>query len=150
MTGNRARTLIFLLWLMLLANIYAADWRQTPICLREARVNSVTRLEFEGKLADILRQLPANSSLLMYTGDHVGALQQAGMPLRRVTTENNYHLWQNALNDPAGSADFIVAMSGDPVWQATQQRSRQLDAIGKVSVYGQPAAVIYKSKASIP
>ena len=126
--------------------MYAQNWKQSPICLREARVNSVTRLAFEGKLAGVLRKLPSNSSLLMYTGDHVGALQQAGIPLRRVTTENNYHLWQNALNNPAESADFIVAMQRDPVWRAVEQHSSQLEAIARVAVPGQPAAVVYKSK----
>src|SRR5205807_8752653 len=122
----------------------AQNWKQSPICLREGRVNSVTRLTFEGKLAGALRQLPANSSLLMYTGDHVGALQQAGIPLRRVTTENNYHLWQNALNNPAESSDFIVTMQGDPVWRAVEQHSSQFEAIARVAVPGQPDAVVYR------
>jgi len=145
MTADRFRIPALALWIALLAAMYAQNWRQSPICLREARVNSVTRLSFEGKLASILRQLPASSSLLMYTGDHVGVLQQAGIWLRRVTTENNYHLWRNALNNPAESADFIVAVQGDPVWRAVEQHNGQLETFATVEVPGQPAAIVYKS-----
>ena len=131
-----------------MGGIYIQSWRQAPICLREGRVNSITRISFEQRLAKVLRQLPPNSMLLMYTSDHVGALQQAGVALRRVVTENNYHLWQNALKDPAGAADFVVAMHGDPVWQATQQHSQKLQRVADISVSGQPVAVVYKSTAS--
>lgn len=133
--------------MLLLAGIYGAGWRQGPITLREARVNAVTRVALETRLADLLQRLPANASLLMYTGDHVGALEQAGVRLKRVTTENNYHLWQNALEHPAQSAEYVVAMTGDPVSEAVQRHGEGLQLVEAFYVPGQPAAAIYKSAA---
>src|SRR4051812_35882509 len=43
---------LFLTW------CYYGVWRETPICLREARVNSVDRIAIETKLAAELAQLP--------------------------------------------------------------------------------------------
>ena len=136
------------LWVVLLAAVYISAWRQTPITLQEARVNAVARVALETRLADVMKELPENSSLLMYTGDHVGALQQAGLPLRRVITENNYHLWQHALEQPARSAEYVIAMNGDPVWQAIQGHGEQLQVVSSFYVPGQPAATVYKSTAS--
>ncbi len=39
--------------------------------------------------------LPANSTLLMYLGEHVGALEQAGIPLRRMINEGNHRAWKH-------------------------------------------------------
>ncbi|HEV2730731.1 MAG TPA: hypothetical protein VGV15_11925, partial [Terriglobales bacterium] len=72
---------------------YASIWRD-PICRQEAWANSRTRIALERELAAYLKALPQGSTLLMYWGDHVGALQDAGIPLRRVINEGNHRVWK--------------------------------------------------------
>ena len=53
-------------------------------------------------------------------GDHVGALERAGIPLRQVINEGNHRtwmqpsdpqgLWERALENPQPYADFVVAL----------------------------------------
>ena len=79
----------------------------------------------ERELADFVKVLPPDSTLLMYLGNHVGALQQAGIPLRRVINEGNHRtwkqpadedgLWERALANPAQYADYVIAFEGDAV-----------------------------------
>jgi hypothetical protein len=130
---------------VLLFATYLQVERSVPICLREARVNSTTRIAFEQQLAAILTRLPPDAALLMYTGNHVGALESAGIPLRNAITESNYRIWQAALADPARYANFSIAMEGDPVWRAVHQHPAGLAAIAFIHVNGQPAAAIYES-----
>ncbi len=52
---------------LLLAANYWKVAEATPICLREARTNSVDRLRLESQLAAVLAGLPPHSTLLMYT-----------------------------------------------------------------------------------
>jgi len=140
--------------LAMVVGSYVWVWRAQPVCFREAWVNSRTRLALESELADRLRQLPPGSSILMYLGDHVGALQDAGIPLRRVINEGNHRtwkrpsdpdgLWERALADPSRYADYVVGMRGDPVWRAAQQQT--LEAMAQVEVPGQPPATIYRTR----
>src|SRR5437588_10880714 len=58
-------------------------WRAAPICLREARANSIARIAVESALAVEMKKLPPTSTLMMFTGTHGGALQRAGIPMRR-------------------------------------------------------------------
>ena len=134
-----------------LAASYAFVWRSQPICYREASVNSRTRIAFETELASNLNLLPHDSTLLMYSGDHVGAIQKAGIPLRRVINEGNHRpwekpadqngLWERALADPHQYVDYVVAMEGDPV--ALGVNRHDLASMVVVHTIGQPAATIY-------
>ena len=64
----------------------------------------------------------------MFLGEHVGALEQAGIPLQRVINEGNHRmwkrptdpdgLWERALANPAGYADYAMGFEGDEVWKA--------------------------------
>lgn len=130
----------------LLAVGYAQSWRSVPITLREARANSSTRIPFEESVAAQLRQLPADSTLLMFTGDHPGALQRAGIHLRQVVMESNHPQWENALTRPAAAADYVVAMRGDPVWQAVEKNPQGLTPVAIVRTTGQPEATLYRTK----
>ena len=133
---------------------YASIWRATPVSLKEAQVNMRTRNQLEADLAIWLRKLPPDSTLLMYLGDHVGAVQQAGIPLKRVINEGNHRtwrqpvdpegLWERALADPAGYADYVVAFEGDSVWQAV--RDRHLQALVEIHTTGQARAVLYRAR----
>ena len=116
-----------------MAASYASVWRAQPICFREAWVNSRTRIALETELASNLKKLPHDSTLLMYLGDHVGALQRAGHPAA------SYHqrrqspslesadpiregLWERALANPSQYVDFVVAVDGDPVALGVQKQ----------------------------
>jgi len=133
---------------------YASIWRAGPISLIEAQVNMRTRNQLEAQLAIWLQKLPSNSTLLMYVGDHVGALQRAGIPLHRVINEGNHRtwiqpadpdgLWERALADPARYADYVIAFEGDSVWQAVQ--GRHLPEILELHVTGQARAVLFRAR----
>jgi hypothetical protein len=113
-----------------------------------------SRNQLEAQLAIWLQKLPQDSTLLMYLGDHVGALQQAGISLKRVINEGNHRtwkqpadpdgLWENALADPARYADYVVAFEGDSVWQAVQ--NRHLQALVEIHTTGQARAVLYRAR----
>jgi len=133
---------------------YALIWRSTPISLNEARINMRTRNQLEAQLAIWLQKLPPEATLLMYFGDHVGALQQAGIPLKRTINEGNHRtwrqpvdpngLWERALAEPSHYADYVVAFEGDSVWQAVQ--NRHFPELVEVHVTGQARAIIYRAR----
>jgi hypothetical protein len=135
---------------ILLVASYTSVWRAQPICYREAWVNSRTRIAFETELASNLKKLRNDSTLLMYLGDHVGALQQAGIPLRRTVNEGNHRpwksldpegLWERALAKPGKYVDWVVAIDGDPVALAMQKLG--LPSMVVIRTAGQPTATIY-------
>jgi hypothetical protein len=149
--NSLARLAVAALTVALIAGSYGSVWRSEPICFCEAWINSRTRLALEHELATTLEQLPPKSTFLMYLGDHVGALQDAGIPLRRTINEGNHRswkrptdpqgLWERALADPAKYVDYVVAIDDDPVVQAT--RAKNLFLLTEIHVNGQPAATIY-------
>ena len=146
--------------LALVAGSYLGVLRTKPVCFREAWVNSRTRLALEAKLADQLRSLPQSSAILMYLGDHVGALQDADIPLRRVINEGNHRtwkqpsdpqgLWERALRNPAEYADFAVAVEGDPVSRALAQDNLIFPRTVNIDVNGQPRAVVIQLNPRLP
>ncbi len=146
-----AQTTIVSLGLVLLAASYAFVWRAQPVCFKEAWVNSRSRTALEAQLAVELQKLPHDSALLMYLGDHVGALQQAGIPLQRTINEGNHRqwkqpsdsegLWERALAEPAQFVDFVVTLDGDPVAVGVQKQG--LSSIAVIRTAGQPPATIY-------
>ena len=139
---------------LLVAGSYSTIGRSGPVCYREASINSRSRIALETQLAQFLRELPPHATLLMYLGEHVGALERAGIPLRRVINEGNHRvwkrpvdpdgLWERALADPATLADYAVGFEGDPVWRAAEQR--RLTALVEIHAAGQPPAVIFQGR----
>jgi hypothetical protein len=136
---------------MLVGGSYAALWHAGPICFREAWINSRTRIALETELAGNLKKLPRDSHLLMYLGDHVGALQRAAIPLRQVVNEGNHRpwktpsdrdgLWERALADPGRYVDYVVAADHDPVAQALPEVP--LLPVVVIHVLGQPPVTIF-------
>ena len=153
-SARSGRAIIGLLAAALVITSYVGVWRAQPGAFREAWVNSRTRLQLERALAEQLRGLPARTTLLMYLGEHVGALQDAGIPLTRTINEGNHRvwkqpfdptgLWEQSLTDPAKHADFVVAFEGDPVWQAVH--NRDLPTVAILGVNGQRTAVIFRTR----
>jgi hypothetical protein len=81
----------------------------------------------------------------MYQGEHVGALQRAGIPLRNVISEISHPDWEWALLDPAGHADFIVAFKGDPAWMAAQEHRGELTELFTITVPEQAKCAVYRT-----
>jgi hypothetical protein len=133
---------------------YASIWRTDPICLSEATINMRGRNQLERQLATWLKSLPADSTLLMYVGDHVGALQLAGIPLEHTINEGNHRvwmqptdpdgLWERALASPTNHADYVIAFEGDPVWQSV--RALRLPEVAEIHVTSQARAVVYRAR----
>lgn len=131
---------------------YSRVWRAGPVCLQEAEVNMRTRNQLEIQLSKWLESLPPDSTLLLYLGDHVGAVQRAGIPLSHTINEGNHRvwkqptdpegLWERALANPKHYADYVLAFEGDPVWQAVHDL--HLQELVEVHVTGQARAVLYR------
>ncbi len=140
--------------LALVAVSYISVWEATPICLEEARVNMRTRNQFQAQLATWIEKLPQNSTLLMYLGDHVGAVERAGFPLKNTINEGNHRvwrqprdeqgLWERALANPPEFADYVLAFEGDPVWQAVHEL--HLHELVELHVTGQSRAILYRAR----
>ena len=143
-----------LIVLALEVSSYAAIWRADPICYREATVNMRGRVALDRQVAGWIKSLPPDSTLLMFLGAHVGALEQAGIPLRHVINEGNHRvwkqpsdpegLWERALADPPQYADYLVGFEGDPVWAAA--KGQHLTALVEIHTTGQPSAVIFQGR----
>ncbi len=131
--------------IILVGGSYVSVWRTGPICLREARVNGSARQRFELALGHELERLPASATLLMYTGDHPGALSRAGIPLRRTINENNHPQWEQALADPVRYADFVIALDDDVVSHAVRGHPGGLQPVAAVQTPNQPRTTVYKS-----
>jgi hypothetical protein len=117
-----------------------------PLVLKEALVNSTTRVPFERNLALVLEDLPPGASILMQESDHIGALQDAGIPLRQTINESDYDSWHAALQAPGDHAAFVVALAGDTVSKAVEQHPEGLQELTILCSTGQPCARIYQSE----
>jgi Dolichyl-phosphate-mannose-protein mannosyltransferase len=124
----------------------ASVWKNTPICLREAKTNGAERLSFEQTLAAELRKLPPSATLMMDGSIHPGALQFAGIRLKRVLRESNRRAWEAALLRPAQAADYIVTFPGDALSQAVQRFPEGLEPVATIGTPRQARAIIYRAK----
>jgi hypothetical protein len=152
--NRRVRLASVLIVFAAVAVSYGSIWQSTPICLKEAQVNMRTRNQLQMEVARWIEKMPADSTLLMYLGDHVGALERAAFPLKRTINEGNHRvwkqppdvegLWERALADPAKYTDYVLAFEGDPVWQAVHDK--HLHELIELHVTGQPRAVLYAAR----
>ncbi len=148
--GAKPKAVVAFAFAVLVAGSYGFIWRD-PVCYQEAWINSRTRIALETEIALNLKRLPTDSRILMYLGDHVGALQRAGVPLRRVINEGNHRtwkqpfdsdgLWERALENPGQYADYVIASDGDQVSAHVQKE--QLSTIAVIHVSGQQPVTIY-------
>ena len=116
-----------------------------PSVLKEAIVNATTRVPFERNLARALEDLPPGVPILIRTSDYIGALQDAGIPLKQTINDGEYYSWRAALDDPAGHAAYVVAFNGDPVSQAVAEHPEGLEELTILCGTGQSCARIYRS-----
>jgi hypothetical protein len=130
---------------------YASVWKAEPQCLHEARRNWEIRHTLNSEVQRVLARLPRNSIFLMDLGEHVGVMQQAGIPLRQVVNGENHRpwkrptdpegLWERALADPPRYVDFVIAFDGDSVDLGANKTN--LTALAEIHATGQPYARIY-------
>lgn len=124
--------------------------RSTPLVLKEAIANSHTRIPFEQAYARALRQLPPNGTILVWTSDHIGAFERAGIPLRRTINETDYYQWKPALEHPAQSVAFVIAADHDAVAQAVAAHPEGLTILNIVCSTDQPCVRFYRSNLAAP
>jgi hypothetical protein len=151
---RRPRVALAAMFAVVVVGSYASVWLAKPLCYREARDNGVTRIALERALADQLEMLPPPSSILMYLGDHVGALQNAGIPLRRTINEGNHRvwvqpsdpdgLWERTLANPSQYADYAIAIGDDTVAKAL--RGRGFRVLSVIHVSAQPPVLLYYTR----
>jgi len=151
---RRLKAVFVMALLLFVIASYSKIWRSSPITLQEAEVNMRTRNQLEKQVASWLEKLPNNATLLMYLGDHVGAVQQAGIPLSHTINEGNHRiwkqpddpqgLWERALANPPQYADYVLAFEGDPVYQAVHDL--RLRELVEIHVSGQARAVLYRAR----
>jgi hypothetical protein len=150
---QKLRVLVAAVSVVVVGVSYAQVFVKGPISFEEAVANGRSRVALETQLASLVENLPETATLLMYLGDHVGALERAGMPLRRVINEGNHRpwkrpvdpegLWERALAHPAGYVDYVIEVGDDPV--AQQVEKSKLVTLEIVHVSGQPPAVIART-----
>jgi hypothetical protein len=140
-----ARRLMQPIALLLVALNTVGMMYPTPLVLKEAMTNSTTRVGFESALARQLLALPQGSTILMYNSDHVGALEDAGIPLQQTVNEGDYDSFHAALAAPAEHATYVVAIAGDPVSNAVAAHPEGLTELTILCTTGQPCARIYQS-----
>jgi hypothetical protein len=138
--------------LAILVVSYGSIWRAGPVCYAEAAINMRDRVALERQLAGWLHALPPSARLLMDLGGHPGAVEQAGIPLKRTINEGNHRvwmrpadpegLWERALANPADLVDYALAFEGDDVWRAVQGRGFR--ELVEIRVKGQPRAILYR------
>jgi hypothetical protein len=145
----RARLLLPVMLGLVMLNTVGIMY-SVPLVLKEAMVNSTTRIAFERSLAEQLQSFPAGVPILMYNSDHVGALQQAGMPLRQTVNEGDYDSWKAALDAPAAHVAYVIAIEGDPVSKAVAAHPEGLTELSVLCTTGQGCARVYKSDQFVP
>jgi hypothetical protein len=116
-----------------------------PLVLKEAMVNSTTRMAFERALSEQLKAFPPGMPILMSSSDHVGALQVAGFPLHTTLNESDYDSWKAALDNPADHAAYVIAIGKDPVAVAVAAHPDGLTELTVLCTTGQACARVYKS-----
>jgi hypothetical protein len=137
--------LVSLVLLLLVVGNSVLLFQQKPLVLQEAFANSRSRIPFESALARSLMRLPSDGDILIYTSEHIGALQQAGIPLKRTINETDYYQFPPAIAAPARSAAWVVGIGDDAVAKAVKQHPENLELIDIICSTGQPCARIYRS-----
>jgi hypothetical protein len=145
---------------MLWAWSATGQWRVGPASFLEAAHNRPARIELERWLGAELARLPGQAVILMSLRDYPGALERAGIPLRRVIHEETQRggpaqdrdsLWARALRDPHCCADFAVGFAAeaqwktvDPVFAAWQRGGSAFEPVAEFKVAGEPRVLVYR------
>ena len=154
--GGRHKGKMVAVILALVVGSYVSVWMAEPHCLAEARRNWVIRNPLNSAVQRVLARLPKKSRFLMDISEHVGIMEQAGIPLRQVVNNENHRvwkrpsdpegLWERALADPPRYVDFVIAFDGDAVDQGANRTN--LTELIEIHATGQPRARIYAARSA--
>jgi len=131
--------------LLVLANFVLQVIYRPPV-LTEALLTSSARIGLEQGIARVLEELPPGAPILMRESDYIGALQDAGIPLRQTINESDYDSWHAALQAPAEHAAYVVSFEGDAVSKAVEEHPEELQELTILCSTGQPCARVYQSE----
>jgi hypothetical protein len=153
--GRHVGKLVAVIFALMVVS-YASLWKAEPQCLKEAQRNWEIRHTLNSEVQRVVARLPRNSRFLMDLGEHVGVMEQAGIPLRQVVNNENHRpwkrptdpegLWERALADPPRYVDFVIAFDGDVVDQAANRTN--LTVLAEIHATGQPHARIYAARSA--
>ena len=121
-----------------------------PLVFDEAVVNSRTRIPFEQAIARQLEMQPAGTTIMMDTTDHIGAVQDAGIPLKQLISPLDSQRFNEAKDAPARHASLVVAMDHDAVARAVAAHPEGLTELEIICLTGQPCARFYQSSLYLP
>lgn len=116
-----------------------------PLVFDEAVVNSRTRIPFEVALSKEMLRLYNGGTIMFDTNDHIGAIQDAGLPLKSLISPLDSESFYRAALQPAKYASLVVALEGDPVSKAVAAHPEGLTEIEVLCNTGQPCARLYRS-----
>jgi hypothetical protein len=155
-TGGRHVGKRVAVMLALIVVSYASVWQASPLCLQEARKQWDIRNPLNAAVQRGVARLPQNSRFLMDLAEHVGVLEQAGIPLRQVVNSEDHRpwkrpsdpegLWERALADPPRYVDFVIVFDGDAVDQSVNRTN--LTELTEIHATGQPHAHIYVARSA--
>ena len=153
--GRHGGKLVAVMLALMLVS-YASVWKAEPQCLKEARRNWEIRHTLNSAVQRVVEELPRNSRFLMDISEHVGIMEQAGIPLRQVVNNENHRpwkrpsdpegLWERALADPPRYVDFVIAFDGDAVDQGANLGN--LTMLAEIHATRQPHARIYAARSA--
>lgn len=154
--SGRHRGKLVAVMLALVIVSYAAVWKAEPQCLKEARRNWEIRHPLNSAVQQMVARLPRNSQFLMDISEHVGIMEEAGIPLHQVVNNENHRpwkrpsdpegLWERALADPPRYVDFVIVFDGDAVDQGVNRAN--LKVMAEIHASGQPHAHIYAARSA--
>jgi hypothetical protein len=137
----------------LMVGSYASVWKAGPQCFKEAQKNWEIRAPLNSAVERVVARLPRNSMFLMDLSEHVGIMEQAGIPLRQIVNSEDHRpwkrpsdpggLWERALADPPRYVDFVIVFDGDAVDQSANRTN--LTELMEIHATGQPHARIYSA-----
>jgi hypothetical protein len=152
-TGRHSGKIVAAMIALVIAS-YASVWKGEPQCFTEAQNNWRMRNPLNAAVQRFIMQLPRHSSFLMDLSEHVGVMEQAGIPLRQVVNSENRRLWvrptdpeglwERTLADPARYVDFVIAFEGDQVDRYANKAG--LMELTVIHATGQPVARIYAAR----
>lgn len=132
---------------------YGFVLKAQPLCLVEAERSWNARRGIDTSVERLLKALPSDSMFLMDLSEHVGIMERAGIPLRRVVNSENHRpwvrptdpqgIWERALADPAAYVNYVIAFEGDPVDRNVNRTNLTLLTV--IHSLDQPPARIYQT-----
>jgi hypothetical protein len=131
-------------------NAKIPEWiARPPLVYQEAVVNSSTRIPFEVQLSKEMVRLGSRSVIMFNTNDHIGAVQDAGIPLKQIIGPLDSQSFEIAKQQPAKYANLVIAIDGDEVAKAIAAHPEGLQELEVICNSGQGCARIYSSTMQI-